>query len=131
MARIHAAAFDAPWDEAAFNSLLDSPGVVSIGDERGFILIRTIVDEAEILTVAVLPAFRRQGLGRILVEQAVVGACAQGARRMFLEVAQGNRAALALYEASGFVTTGVRKAYYGRPDGTREDARVMVLNFPL
>ena len=129
LAEIHAEAFDTPWDETAFRELLASPGVQVSGDDRGFILIRTVGDEAEILTVAVRPALRRQGLGHRLVESAIVASAAQGAERMFLEVAESNLAAIALYSANGFEQVGLRKNYYHRPDGSSEHAMVMVLNF--
>ncbi|GAA0380980.1 GNAT family N-acetyltransferase [Brevundimonas terrae] len=131
LATIHAEAFEAPWDAAAFAQLLDSTGVSLLGDERSFILTRTIADEAEILTIAVRPSNRRQGLARHLVEQAVVATRVLGAERMFLEVAENNLAAIGLYAACGFEQVGLRKNYYTRADGSSEHARVMVLNFLL
>lgn len=131
MAEIHAEAFDTPWDEAAFAGLLDSPGVCALGDEAGFILVRTIVDEAEILTVAVRPSARRQGKGRTLVEQAIVKSKAMGGERLFLEVAETNLPAQGLYGVCGFEIVGRRAKYYRKPDGSFEDALMMALNFPL
>ena len=88
-----------------------------------------LADEAEILTLAVRPSARRAGLGGRLVEAAVVRAAALGAERMFLEVAEGNVAARALYARSGFVEMGRRRGYYSHADGSREDALTLVLNF--
>ena len=102
----------------------------AVAEEDGFILIRVVVDEAEILTLAVRPSARRAGLGVRLVEAAVVRAAALGAERMFLEVAEGNVAARALYARSGFVEMGRRRGYYSHADGRREDALTLVLNFP-
>ena len=130
LAAIHAEAFAAPWDEAALSELLASPGVFAVAEDQGFILIRVVVDEAEILTLAVRPSARRAGLGGRLVEAAVVRAAALGAERMFLEVAEGNVAARALYARSGFVEMGRRRGYYSHTDGRREDALTLVLNFP-
>ncbi|MFB7879509.1 ribosomal protein S18-alanine N-acetyltransferase [Brevundimonas diminuta] len=130
LAAIHAEAFAAPWDEAALTELLASPGVFAVAEEDGFILIRVVVDEAEILTLAVRPSARRAGLGVRLVEAAVVRAAALGAERMFLEVAEGNVAARALYARSGFVEMGRRRGYYSHTDGRQEDALTLVLNFP-
>lgn len=130
LAAIHAEAFAAPWDEAALTELLASPGVFAVAEEDGFTLIRVVVDEAEILTLAVRPSARRAGLGVRLVEAAVVRAAALGAERMFLEVAEGNVAARALYARSGFVEIGRRRGYYSHTDGRREDALTLVLNFP-
>lgn len=129
LAEIHAEAFVHSWNEAAFQTLLDSPGVYVLGDERGFILIRVIIDEAEILTVGVRPSGRRQGLGRSLVQAAIVEAAGRGAERMFLEVAQSNDAAQQLYLGCGFENAGRRKNYYQLTDGSFEDAIMMVLNF--
>lgn len=131
LADIHAEAFEAPWDEAAMASLLDSPGVFVRGDNQGFIMMRVIVDEAEILTVGVRPSARRGGRGRQLVEQAIVESAARGAERMFLEVAEYNAAARALYVSCGFEVVGQRRGYYQRTDGSREDALMMALKFPL
>jgi len=129
MAQIHAEAFDAPWDEASMASLVSGTGVFVLGDDQGFIMIRVILDEAEILTVGVRPSARRGGIGRRLVEQSVVQSAALGAERMFLEVAESNAAARGLYASCGFEEVGRRKNYYQRPDMTYEDALMMVLNF--
>jgi ribosomal-protein-alanine N-acetyltransferase len=129
LAAIHAEAFDAPWDAASLAALLASPGVFAVAEEDGFILIRVVADEAEILTLAVRPAARRSGLGGRLVQAAVVRAAALGAERLFLEVAEDNVAARALYARTGFVEAGRRRGYYARADGSREDALVLSLNF--
>ena len=129
LAAIHAEAFDAPWDAASLTALLASPGVFAVEEADGFILIRVVADEAEILTLAVRPAARRSGLGARLVEAAMVRAAALGAERMFLEVAEDNVAARALYTRAGFVEAGRRRGYYARTDGSREDALVLSLNF--
>lgn len=129
LAAIHAEAFEAPWDAASLSALLASPGVFAVEEPDGFILIRVVADEAEILTLAVRPAARRGGLGGRLVEAAVVRAAVLGADRMFLEVAEDNVAARALYARAGFVEAGRRRDYYSRADGSREDALVLSLNF--
>jgi len=129
LAGIHAEAFDTPWDEASLSALLVSPGVLLVAEDDGFILIRVAADEAEILTLAVRPAARRGGLGGRLVAEAVVRAATLGAERMFLEVAEGNVAARALYARTGFAEAGRRRGYYARADGSREDALVLSLNF--
>lgn len=130
LAALHAEAFDAPWDDSAFASLLASPGVFAVHEADGFILMRAVADEAEILTLAVRPSARRAGLGRRLTEAAVVRSAALGARDIFLEVAEGNAAARALYERMGFVETGRRRGYYSYADGRREDALSLRLNLP-
>lgn len=130
LAALHAEAFDAPWDEASIEALLASPGVFAVAEAQGFILVRVVADEAEILTVAVRPPARRQGLARRLLDQALVRAAALGAVQVFLEVAASNLPAQGLYLQAGFEKSGLRRGYYARLDGTSEDALVLSLKFP-
>ena len=132
LAAIHAEAFagphDAPWSEAAFADLLDQRGVFALDSVDGFILMRAVADEAEILTLAVRPAARRTGEGARLVRLGLEGAVELGATRVFLEVAEDNAAARALYAKAGFVEAGRRPAYYAGADGGRRDALLLALN---
>jgi ribosomal-protein-alanine N-acetyltransferase len=128
LAALHAGAFDAPWPASAFVDLLGQAGVVLEGDDDGFILVRAVADEAEILTLAVRPAARRNGLGSRLVEAGRARATELGATRMFLEVAEDNAPARALYESLGFEAAGRRRRYYPRPDGPAADALILVLS---
>jgi ribosomal-protein-alanine N-acetyltransferase len=61
----------------------------------------------------------------------VAGAAARGATRLFLEVADDNAAALALYARAGFSEAGRRPGYYARPDGVRQDALILALNLAV
>jgi ribosomal-protein-alanine N-acetyltransferase len=89
------------------------PGVLGLLHARGgMILIRVTEDEAEVLTLAVAPEARRQGVAGALLAAAMAAARAQAARTMVLEVAIGNAAARALYERAGFVEAGRRPRYY-------------------
>ena len=130
LAALHAAAFPAPWDAPAFEALLNQSGVFVVEEAGGFILLRAVADEAEILTLAVHPASRRQGVGARLVRSAADMAADHGVTRMFLEVADDNTAARALYDRTGFAVAGRRPAYYARPDGSRRDALIMALTVP-
>jgi ribosomal-protein-alanine N-acetyltransferase len=130
LAGLHATAFPAPWDAAAFEALLDQDGVFALEDPDGFILLRAVADEAEILTLAVRPTARRRGLGGRLVRDGAAVAATRGATRLFLEVAGDNPAALALYARAGFVEAGRRPGYYARPGGGRQDALILALNLP-
>ena len=127
LAAIHAEAFDSPWNAAALADLLGQAGVFGIAAPRGFILCRVVLDEAEILTLAVRPEVRRQGLARRLTRAAGDTARGLGAERLFLEVAEDNVAARGLYAGAGFVETGRRRGYYETPQG-RTDALILVLN---
>lgn len=128
LAALHASAFNAPWDAATFETLLGQAGVHLTEVADGFILVRTVVDEAEILTLAVRPADRRRGIGAALVARGAANAAAQGATRLFLEVAEDNAAARALYERSGFAEAGRRPGYYARAEGSDQDALILALN---
>jgi len=123
LAALHAPAFPhEPWDEGDFATLLAQPGVTALLDPRGgFVLWRIAADEAEILTLAVIP--RRQGIGTALMRAAIEAAGTAGAVAMYLEVAAGNEAALGLYRNLGFNAAGRRNFYY--PTG--EDALVLRL----
>nr|AYJ09234.1 esterase [uncultured bacterium] len=128
LAGLHGQSFETPWDTAAFEALLIQQGVFGICHEDGFILCRTVLDEAEILTLAVNPTARRSGLGLRLVEAAAGLAARTGALRLFLEVAEDNPAARGLYARAGFKAEGRRKAYYARKDAPAVDALILSLN---
>ncbi len=74
----------------------------------GFALYRAVAGEAELLTISVLPEARREGLGAGLLAACEDGARASGAARLFLEVAEGNVAARALYDRAGYRECGRR-----------------------
>jgi len=126
MARIHAAAFgDArPWDKSEFATLLKN-GAFACGDARGFALVRVVLDEAELLTIATHPDHRRKGLARTNMRLWRGEARKRGATRVFLEVAADNDAAIRLYLAWGFSINGRRPGYYRRGDGRKCDALMM------
>ena len=127
LARLHAASFTMPrpWDEAEFTSLLSGPGVFLLTRDAGFLLGRAIAGEAEILTLAVSPAARRQGTGRGLVASFLDEARSRGAESAFLEVAADNAPAIALYRAAGFAEAGRRRGYFHVPGRAAVDALVM------
>lgn len=83
---------------------------------------RVILDEAEILTLAVLPESRRKGIGHALVEALLAECKKLGAEEVFLEVAISNVAAQQLYRNLGFSEIGRRSAYYRQESGQLEDA---------
>ncbi|HYE44629.1 MAG TPA: GNAT family N-acetyltransferase [Caulobacter sp.] len=128
LAAVHAQAFDHGWSSAEIAALLDSPGTFAIAEDQGFVLARVAAGEAEIITLAVAPAARRQGLATRLMEEAIVRAIALGAETMFLEVADDNHAALRLYSGLGFELAGRRVGYYRRPGLPPVDALVMRLS---
>lgn len=132
LAALHAQSFSEHdvWDAEALGQLLAMPGVVTGlallgGQPAGFLMIRCVADEAEILTLCVATAFRQRGVARQLLTWGVMEAQMREAAQMFLEVSVQNKAAQALYAGTGFVQAGKRRAYY--PDGS--DALVLVHNW--
>ena len=124
LALIHRAAFppEEAWPANVIALHIGLPGGFGLLDPAGgMILARTIMDESEVLTLAVMPAARRQGLGRTLLLAAMRRAAAGDARTMFLEVAEDNAAARSLYASVGFAEVGRRRRYYANGD----DALVM------
>ncbi|WP_259994643.1 ribosomal protein S18-alanine N-acetyltransferase [Leisingera sp. M523] len=127
MAATHAAAFtrSRPWNAAEFAALLDSPLVFAAGDARCFALVRVIADEAELLTIATDPAHQRQGLARRCMAEWETAVRDRGTAEAFLEVAEDNAPAQALYRAGGFAECGRRKGYYPRQGAAAADAILM------
>ena len=82
----------------------------------GFVIGRRAADEGEILNLAVRPERRRRGIGRALVERLMEIFAGEATARVFLEVRESNRQAIALYEQLGFRATGRREGYYLEPD---------------
>ena len=114
-----------PWSARDFKDLLASPLVFTVGDTSAFAMGRVIADEAELLTIVTDPDQRRSGLGRACLATFESEAARRGATTAFLEVAETNAPARALYASEGWRETGRRKGYYATSDGTRVDAILM------
>lgn len=138
LASLHRASFglDA-WDEDAFARLLEGPCTAALiarddgaqaAGACGFVLVRATLDEAEILTLSVLPERRREGIASRLVGEAARLVATSGARVVFLEVAVDNTAARELYRAAGFNQVGVRRGYYERRGRAPCDALLLRLD---
>ncbi|KPQ07760.1 MAG: ribosomal-protein-alanine N-acetyltransferase [Rhodobacteraceae bacterium HLUCCA12] len=122
LTRLHARCFAAPppWSADSFATLLQNPHVFLLvsPDHDAFALGRAIGPEVELLTLATDPQVRRRGLARALMDRFAAEARERRAETVFLEVAEDNAAAIALYRSLGFVQTGQRPGYYrstGRP----------------
>lgn len=129
MVALHAMSFEDAWPRHVLAPSLGMPGSFAflgmIGSvPAGFVLARVHAGEGEVMTLCVGPAERRQGLARGLLDQTLAQASSRKAEAMFLEVAEDNVAALALYFARGFAEVGRRKGYYQRKD-RRADALVL------
>jgi [ribosomal protein S18]-alanine N-acetyltransferase len=133
---IHGAAFRRGWSDAEFEALLVQPGTHALiahyrnafgwQTPAGFILFRVTADEAEILTVAVVPECRRRGIGKALLEEAMRELYREGAHRIHLEVEDGNIAAIALYNGMEFRESGRRAGYYTQGRDSPVGALVML-----
>ena len=126
LAAMHRACFpDDPWDAAALERILALSGRFGYlawqGDRpTGFILARDLGDEVEILSLGVLPEWRRHGIGRALLAALVAEAGRRGIAAIVLEVAADNAPARGLYVGFGFVQAGRRPRYYRRPGATAD-----------
>ena len=125
MAALHARCFTTPrpWRADEFAETLGMPGTFLLPRPNGLLVGRIILDEAELLTLAVAPEARRQGLGRALLSGFTTALRERGVASAFLEVAADNIAARALYRSENWQQCGVRRRYFG----PRTDAIVMRL----
>jgi ribosomal-protein-alanine N-acetyltransferase len=113
--------WERPWSSTEFSALLATPGcfghLLVDGEDQtacGLILLRAAADEAEILTIGVVPARRRRHGAARLLEQAMMDCAARGVRVLFLDVADDNEPARRFYEREGFGAIGTRPSYYAR-----------------
>ncbi|MDE3015455.1 MAG: ribosomal protein S18-alanine N-acetyltransferase [Pseudomonadota bacterium] len=129
LTKIHQECFITYWNKEAFSNFFSVQNTFAFlaeaPDPDGMIVFRVYPDEAEVITLAVRPARRRQGIGRALLTKAMNGAKNFGARAMFLDVEDGNNAALTLYESYGFTQINRRRQYYRHKDGSYTDALVL------
>lgn len=131
LSELHKQCFAKGWGHLEFDSFFDRAGVfaaIAYHDDKvpvGFVLCWMIEDQCDLLSMGVLPDHRRDGVGLMLLEYALLEAAHMGATHMMLEVNINNTAAQTLYEAQGFEKFSVRKGYYSNADGTKADALCM------
>ena len=132
VAKLHAKGFYRGWPREEFAAFLADPGrtpaYVACDKRRrvaGFAMLRLAADEAELVTIAVDPKWRKKGVGAALLRAAFEDLLMSPATKMFLEVAADNASALALYRRHGFAEIGRRDGYYSRLDGKPATALVM------
>lgn len=116
--------FSEPWPEIAVRSELTnklSLWLVAMDGETvvGYVGSQTVLQEADMMNIAVADTHRRQGIARLLVEELI---CQLDAYQLTLEVRASNAPAIALYEKLGFQQVGLRKNYYHKP---KEDALIL------
>lgn len=133
LARLHGQCFSDGWSESSCLSLLKSDHnhchCLYAGDQAvGFLVTSRIFDQAEIVTIGVLPSSRGLGGASFLVTTILADLANSGFGQVFLEVRADNHSALSLYERHGFKRHGLRKNYY-KPDGDRiRDAIICLKN---
>ena len=119
--------FSAPWTEAQLGRLCRGEGGALFaafldGAPAGYAGLETVLDEADMMNLAVAPRHRRQGIARQLVEALGNALRAQGVQSLTLEVRASNEAAIQLYRSLGFTQVGRRPRYYTKPT---EDALIL------
>ena len=122
-----ASIFPDPWSKSDVTSTICTEGAMCFTAEEdgkpvAYVLGRVIPPEGEIYRVAVIPEYRKRGIGYRLLDYAVKTERGRGLEILFLEVRSRNTAALALYRAYGFRQMGIRRRYYKNPE---DDAIIM------
>lgn len=139
LSRLHRGCFEEAWSRSDLAHLLAMPGGFGLiarpyegGFARfdamrgvGFSLCRVVRDESELLSIGVMPAYRRRGVAGSLLRASMMRCRTLGAGRMFLEVAVDNDDAQRLYAAHGFERVGLRPDYYHRGEAARMAAYTM------
>lgn len=125
--------FSDPWSERSFASVLENPATLFIIAECehdgsavpvGYIGATVVADECDIINLAVMQDYRRQGIGFALAEKMIDICRKTSVCAVYLEHRQSNEAAAALYASLGFRNDGIRRRYYTSPV---EDAVLMSL----
>lgn len=120
------------WTQRNFSDAHASGNTLTVltvdGVTSGIAAVMHVLDESELLEIAVQPAMQGRGYGKALLAQAIALARRNGAVRMFLEVRESNARARKMYTSFGFEETGRRKNYYPTENG-REDAILMTAQF--
>lgn len=127
IAEIEKICFSDPWSLRSISSELHNPLSLWIiaednGQVAGYVGSQSVLGEADMMNLAVVPEFRRQGVGRKLVQKLVEELKLRGTHILLLEVRASNEPAISLYEELGFVQVGRRPNYYVHP---KEDALIL------
>ncbi len=120
--------FTDPWSRKGFEESLEQESARLLvvendeGSVAGYCCIYQVMDEGEIVNVAVSPEYRKQGYGARMVRELMERSGEKGICRFFLEVRESNTAGKRLYESLGFSVCGIRRGFYEHP---KEDAVLM------
>lgn len=127
IAALEEACFADPWSERSVASELENPlslWLVALEDGAvaGYVGSQSVLGEADMMNLAVAPAYRRRGIARALLAALEQALDARQVGSLCLEVRAGNAPAIALYTACGYRQVGLRPGYYRHP---REDALIL------
>ena len=122
--------FGEPWlEESILSDMRLEYSDYVVCEREGLVLgyagLHLILDEGHITNIAVHPSIRKHGVGSAALDELLLRAGTKGIKDFTLEVRDGDEAAIRFYGKRGFVTEGVRKGYYPKAGGGREDARIM------
>ena len=113
--------------EYSWTCFLTSPANNFVHQLQGFLLLRVIEDEAEILSIGVKKRVQRNGIGEYLIEQAKRFSTLHQLKSILLEVAETNRNAVGFYKKQGFLKIGIRNNYYVFSGKNKKNALIMYL----
>lgn len=128
VAAIEQLAFSDPWSAASFAGLVRAArSELTVAEDAarrivGYSVLLLAGPDADLANLAVAPAARGKGIGRLLLAGVLERARAAGVQHLYLEVRESNSRAIALYESAGFRAFGRRRRYYKDPV---EDARIL------
>lgn len=127
VAQLEAECFSMPWSERSINSEITNPlayWLVALDGNTvaGYVGSQSVMGEADMMNIAVKPAYRRKGIAKMLVEELVKGLQEREVHSLTLEVRYSNDAAISLYKKMGFAQVGRRPNYYSAP---KEDALIL------
>ena len=134
IAAIHRVCFEESWNEKSIAEILKMAGAIGLlvcaknKRPKGFILLRIAADEAEIISIGIVPESRQKGFASILLQKAIKLVVMSNVIKMLFEVAEDNIAARALYEKFGFQIVGRRSGYYRHSSKKKLDAIIYSLN---
>lgn len=136
LTKIHEECFPRYWNRDAFTDFFAVSGTLAflveerdmLGKEKNpvaMVIYRTAFEQADIITIAVRPNWRRKNISRFMMEKVLSDCKQKEVKKIFLDVEEGNIPAIKLYESIGFKYISRRKLYYQQPNGTFTDALVM------